>query len=895
MSQNQAPTSSKSAGEISCVFGEDVERGIVKPFRFQSLRAFAGWIKSLPAVTRKIESKYIVGALFRGNRRTLMDITGATILQLDFDKPLSPQHQGEVCSILELGGIAHVSFDTFSNGGRFVVLIPLARPATVGEHKATMEWVLGELGPYAAGLGQESFNPVLPRFISPNANNAERTITLCDGPLLEPRPSAEPDVLPDNVTPIGPAPIPTRPSQDRFALYTEQASPDEKALFLLALKNNLLPEPRLAEYPQWFPVIFAAFRAWAVNSTQLTESQQEMMETLEMWSKNHPKWQPDAITKKLKDWLRDRGTGTQTLHIQSLLTHEIGADAIRAAITKDESLDFDEQIEMTQIADRVLGAKVVEVIPDAALEEAATKRKMEEEARAKLRLRGLTILARAPVVNDRFAQFVDLVTAVTTQNKAEHWELSEDEWDFFLRPVPIIVGLCQMYAMGFAPHVMFRMSEVIQPKALNLYFLNIAPAGTGKSESINNIHNVLSKTVFKNLSPSYKLHSATGLWINAFERHGPLQLVTSDEAESLIGKQNQKDQHLLALQTAVKQLYDAGVPGRKFRPSAQVQRELQEITAPVMNLNLAATPVLLREDISGAMLNDGFVSRMIVSIDDRERSNHSEEELVEKKMGLINSKTNATLDSTIEAIVKFFNSSWRSPEAAHPAGREFFSIMGDEPADDLAGRISAHFERIDLPVRYITPPKDQEKLRKFSEIAVRSSTCWAIPPGLKGTDAEANIESLRVRAETKLCVMSAILTLVADPAAREINLEIMEWVSDILYTAQYPFYAHLLDKSNSTSLLVNSRINNDFIEKLRPAIMPGGPLHAGPATTRELRAFSYAWRKLIDGLKYPDGHERKRVASEALEILEVGYRKKTGVNNVKVTEFVMLKGLEVHE
>ena len=65
----------------------------------------------------------------------------------------------------------------------------------------------------------------------------------------------------------------------------------------------------------------------------------------------------------------------------------------------------------------------------------------------------------------------------------------------------------------------------------------------------------------------------------------------------------------------------------------------------------------------------------------------------------------ATLDSTTEAIVKFFNTSWRSPEAAHPAGREFFSLMGDEPADDLAGRISAHFERIDLPVRYITPPK----------------------------------------------------------------------------------------------------------------------------------------------------------------------------------------------
>lgn len=888
MNQNQPIPAAK----ITCVFGDDVGTGVVRPFAFQSLKAFAGWIKNLPAVTAKEDSKYIVGATFRGNRRTMMDLTGVTIIQLDFDKPLSPSHQSDVGGTLELANIGHVMFDTFSNGGRFVVLIPLARPATPGEYKATMEWLVSELGPYAAGLDNASYNAVLPRFISPNANNAERVIRMFDAPFLAPRPSAEPEELPDNVTPIGPAPIPARPSQDRFALYADQASPEEQELFLLALRNNLLPEERLSEYPQWFPVLFAAFRAWAVNSRNLTESQQVMMETLNDWSKRHPKWKPDAIPKKLDSWLADRGTGTQTLHIQSIISHEVDHDKLRQAIKADESLDLDEQIRLSKVADHVLGAKPVEVIPDAAIEEAITKRKQEEEERARLRMRGLTVLARAPLVNDRFTQFIELMTAMATQNKAEHWELVEDEWEFFLRPIPLLIGFCQMYAMGFAPHVMFRLSEAIEAKALNIYFLNIAPAGTGKSATMNHIHNVLGKTLFKNLSPSYKLHSATGLWINAFERHGPLQLVTSDEAESLIGKMNQKDQHLLALQTAVKQLYDAGVPGRKFRPSAQVQRELQEITAPLMSLNLAATPILLREDMGAAMLSDGFASRMIVSIDDRDVPNYSEAEEIDRKMELITTKINGNLEDTINGAAKFLLDSWRAPEAKHPAGRDFFTVMGDEPAEDLAGRISAHFEREDLPVRHITPPTSEAGRRRFSEISVRSKNCWKIPPGLKGTDAEANVESLRVRSETKLHILATVLTLIADPGATEINIEIMKWAADILYCAQHAFYRHLLDASDNMTLISKSRINESFVEKLRAAIVPGGPLHSGPARSSTLRDFSRAWRKVISDLKYPDNTDRRRFAEEALEIIEVKYRK---IPEGGGLEFLLVKGMRSHD
>lgn len=871
--------------ELSCVFGDNVKSGVVKPIVYQSLRSFAGWLKNLAPVAAKEDSRYIVGASFSGSQRTLRDMLCATIIQLDFDKPTSGEQMASVLAVLEGLGVAHIAFDTFSNGGRFVVLIPLARGATAAEHKATLDYLVAELGPYGAGLDQASFNPVLPRFISPNANSPTRTITLFEAPYLQPIAVANQEALPDNVTPI--TPIPARAAvTDRFALFSEQASPHEQQLFLVALRHNLLPTPRLAEYPQWFPVVFACFRAWAVNSHTLTESQRAMWEVLEGWSKLHPKWKPDALKNKLTDWLRDRGQGMSSLHIQSILTHEVGASELRSAIQAEAADDFDLGCELMIAADKLLGATPVEVVDTDALAAAVTQRKARDEAADKLRMRGLTILSRAPQINERFTRFVDLLVALSTQNKAELWELDDDKWSYFLRPAPMLISLCQMYAMGFAPHVMFRLSDTIEPKALNIYFLNIAPAGTGKSATMNTIHQVITSTVFKNLSPSYKLHSATGLWINAFERHGPLQLVTSDEAESLIGKHGVKDQHLLALQTSVKQLYDAGIPGRKFRPSAQVQRELREITAPVMSLNLAATPALLREDLGSAMLNDGFVSRMIVSIDDREINTTTPEESIARTINLITSTPNNTLENTTADVVKFFNESWRSPAAAHPAGREFFSVMGDEAADELAGRISAHFERTDLVVRYITPPKDPKLMYEYAAMLDAASRCWIVPHGMKGTDVESNIASLRVRSENKLSVLSSILTLVADPSATEINLPLMRWAADVLYTTQYPFYKHLLESADVT-LSTKSRLNPSFIDKLRPAIIAGGPLREGSVSTSTLNKFSRAWRKLISDLKLPEINERRRAAEEALELLEVSYHR-VG----KGVEFYMTKDLD---
>lgn len=880
-----------ASNQVLCAFGQSVKSGIVRPLAFQSLRGFAQWLKNLPPISEKLDSDYIVGATFTGRQRILADMLGATMIQLDFDKPLNPEHQQNVCSMLEFLDVAHVSFNSFSGCHKFVTLIPLSRPASAEEHRATVEWLMRELGQYATGLDEASYNPVLPRFVSPNsAATSARTVTVFEATTLEPVRAADEGELPANVTRLTPSPIPSKPAvADSFAMYAEQANPRDKELFLIALRENLLPVERLSEYPRWFPLVFACFRAWAINSRTLTGEQKEMWEALDAWSKLHPKWKPDALNVKLNDWLRDRGQGTSTLCIQSVLKCEVDHNRLRKAISSDSALGFDDACDLANAIDNV-GGEAVTPIDDEALAAATAKMAAEDAAAKALELRGLTILARAPLVNARFNEFMNIVTAFSTQNKQDLWELDEDSWEHFLRPAPVLLALAQVYSMGFAPHVIYRASDSLPPKALNTYVLNIAGAGTGKSVTQNIIADVLRDTVFKNLSPDYKLNSATGLWMNAFEVHGPLQLLRSEEAESLFGKAGQKDQHLLALHTTVKTLFDQGLPGRKFRPSGQVQREIREITAPTLNMNLAATPALLQNDIGDSMMNDGFMSRVIVMIDTRKADARTEDQQVERLLALMADNENGeTLDTTVAKATKFMNDSWRSGAAAHPAGREFFDFNPDDDAAALADKMFSHFEGNEMPVRYIRPPSDPVARAEFARLLVRARSQWVVPEGMIGTPAAANIDSLAVRAPTKVETLSAILSLVADPSATEINIEIARWVADVLYTAQHAFYKHILTSSNSSIASVSrSRTNPAFVGALKAATMAGGILRNGPASSSKLAGVR-AWRRLIAALKQPEGCEARRAAMDSLAEIGVAWRK-TGRKNM--LEFYMTEGLD---
>jgi hypothetical protein len=82
---------------------------------------------------------------------------------------------------------------------------------------------------------------------------------------------------------------------------------------------------------------------------------------------------------------------------------------------------------------------------------------------------------------------------------------------------------------------------------------------------------------------------------------------------------------------------------------------------------------------------------------------------------------------------------------------------------------------------------------------------------------------------------------------------------------------HELAARNITG--VGYRINPETLDKLRPAIEPGGLLHGGAEVrSADLRQDSRAWRNLIRELKTDPDSERCKLAHATLRELGVTYR-----------------------
>jgi len=841
----------------------------VSRLTFLKLSDFATFVQTQPPVSDKLQSRGIIASLFSGNVRTVENIISVTSLTLDFDEPADGLFEG-VTATLEGEGIGFVAFGTWSNNGRFAVVLPLAQPTSVAGHAATMDYITTLLGPYAK-FAAESRRASQLRFISGNAEAEYRLFKLNDAPLLVPR---EPVV----------EVVPANPTTASFEAFSEIARPHEKQLFLLALRHNLLNPDRLDQYERWSAVLFAAFRAWGLGKKRanLNTEQVELLEALNLWSSRHEKYKKGCVDGKVGDHLTHTA---KTLTIQSLLKVECDTGRLRYFLGADESIDNEERVALSASLTRLLGgASVTQVthLNEDALKEAQSERAAELSKREAERKWGQGILARMPAPTARFAEFREIITSLATQGMVEHWELPENDWpkDFFLRPIPFVFSLAQIATLGFMPHVMFRYGEGVSPKALNLYFLHIAAAGTGKSEVFKSVHAIIEATIFKHCNPREKLHSATGLWVNHFQRTGSLQLMTSEEAETLFGKHGNIDQHLANLHSCVKELFDKGEPGRGYRPSAQVQREIAEVMAPCLHLNLAGTPRLLAGDITETMLGDGFMSRMTAYINDSDPSTRTEEERVASKLKMMESSAERGMDANAEQAARFLKQLWL--DSNHPAGNAIFDIPVQE-REALIETIQAHFDNENITPRYIRPGKTTADRRRASELCLRAEERYLIPRGTMGLPAAEAISSLRTRAELKLNVLTSILTLIADPHAEYLNLEIMAWAEEVLWVAQRDFYHHLLGTGSSfTSILPKYRVNPEALAKLRPAVEAGGLLYAGDMVkSSELSRNSKPWSRLMSDLKTDPTGERCKLAHEMLHELGVAYQD-TGENNARV-------------
>jgi flagellar biosynthesis regulator FlaF len=298
-------------------------------------------------------------------------------------------------------------------------------------------------------------------------------------------------------------------------------------------------------------------------------------------------------------------------------------------------------------------------------------------------------------------------------------------------------------------------------------------------------------------------------------------------------------------------------------------------------LNLAGTPRLLVGDITQTMLGDGFMSRMITYCNDKDPSAQTDEERLAAKLAMMESSAEKGMDANALNAARFFKQLWQDGD--HPQGAKFFDPPLDMEPEALTEVIREHFTNPDLEARYIRPGRTRQDRARAAALCLRAQQRFVVPKGMRGLPADEAIASLITRAELKLNMLTSILTLIADPKAEYLNLDIMEWAEEVLWVAQRDFYHHLLGSdSNLTSIMPKYRVNTEALAKLRPAVEPGGLLYAGDMVkANALRESSRAWRSLVSDLKTDPNSERCKLAHEMLHELNVGYQD-TGENNSRV-------------
>jgi hypothetical protein len=104
-------------------------------------------------------------------------------------------------------------------------------------------------------------------------------------------------------------------------------------------------------------------------------------------------------------------------------------------------------------------------------------------------------------------------------------------------------------------------------------------------------------------------------------------------------------------------------------------------------------------------------------------------------------------------------------------------------------------------------------------------------------------------------------------------MDYLRWAAEFQYNVEHEFYQFILQRGEKFTLANKFQVDDSKVEKLRPALKEGGPLFNGEATSSALRNYSYAWRRVVDGLTKVFDDPSHKSAALLLTELNVGFRK----------------------
>lgn len=779
--------------DIVCSFGTSVDTKRVTTKRFtlnpgtgqSAMEQFCEWINTFDPAAKKESSPITVGASFLQGRRLSAEIDSVTMLQLDYDAPGTTTLAAVIEAFEQGMNVCAAGMETHSSTAalpRFAVFVPLVAPCTLAQHAALLEQLRVQLGPLG-NWSAETGNAVLPRFVAPNPTKGSRQLLISEGTDgLIPPPVSQATGNSTTGTAKG-----TAAYVDPLDMLVNESL---QALMLATLDNDLLPEDSRNTYINWFAIVAAVLRGFGVRTSdpaKLPKRQRTAYDALVAWSAKSAKHasDKDAVRKEMQKqhYLRNDHA---MLTIGGVLAEKLlpeGAAKLAQIVSHEpelvRALDAarNDQVATQASAVKQAGEIVQQLSANAARTEARNARIKAEDR----------VMHNLPAA---LGPLRDHLVALASQGQIKSYAdlMAHPEFEFFVPQIPVIIGILQIAGFGYAPHVSLEMNS--EYHSLNTQMLALAPQGSGKTTTRDLVRGVLSHTPFARSFFINRIFSDSGFYQSTYARIGPAVMLGPDEAAKQRGF-GDRDLGMKHMREHYLHSFDAkpGVPipmNEYADPQLAQKRGIITPECPYEPVFHFATHEFINS-ISQDQLINGEMSRNFVYMRTAGGFGAKGSILARQIGGKVKKADAKKCEAVQKKAAEFILKQWEQG----PRGQT--DIFNTKNATDAEYR-DAMYSRFDFgndPANRIAVSIADKDESRFNDIlALLDKRLRALSGDEQWDGAFTHIH---IRAVEKLCRLGVLATLLVHPTARHIDMDILEWLGDLLYLMTATWAEHILN------------------------------------------------------------------------------------------------------
>ena len=646
-------------------------------------------------------------------------------------------------------------------------------------------------------------------------------------------------------------------------------------------------EPWSDDRAHWIGIIGAGLRGYGItphllsHSEELNEAQRGQIMRLEAWSKDEhppsgaqPKYSPGCVVREGIKLLNPNAPKVAGLRGVVEKAHNASPEGIEYAIEHEG---------LKALALRTLGIRAPAPVAEISIEdmaEAVTKRQASKDERRSVAVQQMSVIHDMPAC---FGHIRDVIVEFASKGELTKFSQLTPDYKFKIDPITAILCVAQMYSVVVGGRVWVDQALTHIPLALNLYVLQVAGSGVGKSQMLNWTKAILKHTAYGRSVVTGMSFSLGGFWPNTFDRIGANVLQLTDEGESLIGGTDQGNlaANLSTLHNAMLSLYnDSGERGEFTPPSYSTagkqknahEKRFSPVAEPHLNIFAIGVGSLVDRISNLMMMTNGFSARFIVRITpqeedetrDQRRSRHAESCYPD---GAERETTGTSIIEEAEIRFAGHLSNFDNRLAAAGRGYSMSQLVAEAemlngPTSEAPPHVADAMYMEAIAERQLQVRTNQYMLKNLRIAELQAEAEEFFDPYLAGNELLAAIKN---REAEKLQKLGAIYTLAVNPEAKWMDPDITEYMLRILQLAQQDWIGKEVRQSSIPLAYQH------VFAMLKREVEPGGLLYEADANgvpATKLRDKNRAWRKLISHLNIQDD-DLKGLRTQAKQMLDI--------------------------